>query len=477
MARKLINEYEKTDSLEDIVLLGYKEGASPSTATRGVPASLFGDVLGDKIAYYFNSLPDASNALRYDDFSTASYSQDEESKIKVTLTPNQTILDMLDDIVISTSVGIYNSIIFNTNGYNIELQNDARLGFVENSETGVVEVTMNCKGTTIFRSGSQTTSGMAIQVTCSKFTINDCHIVDYNSSDFVNGTPAGNCIGIGINKTNNISTINKCDIRCSGRYRAMSVYMSTGKLLTLNECTCYGGALFDHADVYDIGQSAGMAVYVSRDVEEVNVYGGTYSGEFMAAQFGATKTTLVGATFESCDHGVYFTGENSSARLCNFNHYRWPNLLCSTLIYPFKEGEPKTKSQYTAQNPDYANSGTMYIGSPYCDAKVAIFNCTEDDDINSARISLSSNYGYRNTYCFLSGFSIKNKIRVDGMNEDGFQSHLIVGRDVTPTTLVLHNPDNSGYINTTDFALNQFYSTDNIAALVEVIKLKETMGD
>ena len=110
-----------------------------------------------------------------------------------------------------------------------------------------------------------------------------------------------------------------------------------------DNCNIWAGALIGDAAVYDPDQSFGVPVFISATVEELNIHKGIYSGECMTMQTRAQKTTLIGATFESCDHGIYFVGETALARSCTFRHYKWSSLLCASLEYPFKEGEIKNK--------------------------------------------------------------------------------------------------------------------------------------
>ena len=130
--------------------------------------------------------------------------------MKVSIINKQITLDLLDDIVLTGNTALFNSLTFNTNGYDIELPGDFVIGFVDGaSDTDIV---MNCKGSTIFRSGTQTRNNAALQAQCSRFTLNDCTIIEYNSF--------GGCTGVGLYVANMIANINNCTMRVSGYNRS-----------------------------------------------------------------------------------------------------------------------------------------------------------------------------------------------------------------------------------------------------------------
>jgi len=414
--------------------------------------------------YYFDSILVASQTINSGDFSSAATINNSNREAKVTIINKKIILDLLKDIVLSGSLDLEKSLIFNTNGYNIELLNSSRIRFRETIEP--VTSIFNCKGSIISRSGTQTPNLVSLSVTCSNFTINEATIEDYNST--------GGCSTIAISKANNITNINYCSIKTSGYNLAFCINGMKSKQININNSTCIAGALEGDASVYDAGQSLSEGAIIYPDVEECNILGGLFSAECMSLSVRCPRLILRDAIFESCDHGVYFTGERSSASGCTFKHLKWSSLQCALLEYPFKDGEVKTKSYYTSQNPDYCNYGLMYIGSDICKARVAVHNCSEVFDNDHAKINISSNYGYLSSYLYLSNYTASHDIRVDGVNPGGNRAHLIIGKDVVYSGIAYtNNTLGNGYVDNTNYIDRYFYSIESITEEIEVDELEQ----
>ena len=171
-----------------------------------------------------------------------------------------------------------------------------------------------------------------------------------------------------------------------------------------------------------------------------------------------------------------YTSQEKDPQLveCTFKHLKWSSLQCALLEYPFKDGEIKTKSYYTSQNPDYCNYGLMYIGSNICKARVAVHNCSEVFDNDQARINISSNYGYLSSYLYLSKYTASHDIRVDGVNPGGNRAHLIIGRDVVYSGIAyMNNTLGNGYLDNTNYIDRYFYSIESITEEIEVDELEQ----
>lgn len=169
----------------------------------------------------------------------------------------------------------------------------------------------------------------------------------------------------------------------------------------------------------------------------------------MAASIaGQGETKVNNVTFESCDHGVYFTSEKTTVRNSSLVFKNWSELECAKLTFPESVIAGGKKTQYSATNKDYCNQAVFYMGNSGNDVAVYMDNCK----IIGAKGVLSANYEHLNTYLYVSNTNFVNGLRIDKNATTGYMGSVYMGKGaVCPSDKVTGGGvyDTTTYANTT----------------------------
>ncbi len=181
---------------------------------------------------------------------------------------------------------------------------------------------------------------------------------------------------------------------------------------------------------YLIANNAAFYGYSSTVSGETYLNNCIFSGCHSGLETRNEKVVIVGGLYESPWHGGIY--------VCNPETYIYDATLRMT---PYSKSLCYQNTKYRPHEVDGTPyEGTyyscMYVGDPYIEAKAYIDNCTFDglEYLTTGNaISVSSNYRYLNSACYISNVAIDAYIRVDGLSDTNQIATLYVGANVQYT--------------------------------------------
>ena len=454
---------------------------------QGIYITYDGDVLDlreeeAQATYYYSTLYNAVNAVNNSD-STAlvsdsgvsldnanvSVSKGITGKYTVKVLHDLEITNASENLIVTKSMTIDlndKNVLFNTGtaGIKIRINNENADVIVKGREKGTLK---------LIYEGSDSNGAVILINKCNSFTMvggeYEAQVAGQVGTIFLNPANTGK-VGIynakisGISTSNTASvdqmwlrtairiqgtgdtTVENCKVSFAGKNEAKGIIVINEGKVTLNNNTVLASAAYADANMYSDTQTCAIALFSSGD--NMEVYGGFYSGELMAASIRGNNTKINGATFESCDHGMYFSSEKTTVKNSNFIFKNWSELECAKLTFPESVIAGGKKTQYSEKNKDYANQAVFYIGTPDNESTVYMDNCK----IIGAKGVLSANYEHLNTYLYVSNTNFVNGLRIDKNATTGYMGRVYMGKGATcPSDQITGDGvyDTTTYANTT----------------------------